>query len=172
MSKLLGLRYRIVYKRVVDNKAADALSRQLGPAHGELAIITIAMPAWLADVQKGYLDDTHAHRVLTQLSASPNNANKFQLQNGIIKQHGRVWLGDNVDLQKQVLNALHTGAIGGHSGSNATYRRVRRLFTWLRLNTTSSCSWTLARLASKRSRSTFVTLGYLNLCLFLPPLGK
>ena len=41
-----------------------------------------------------------------------------------------MWLGDNVSPQKQVLEALHTGAIGGHLGFNATYRRVRRLFTW------------------------------------------
>lgn len=41
-----------------------------------------------------------------------------------------MWLGANVTLQKKVLSALHSSAIGGHSGFDVTYKRVRRLFTW------------------------------------------
>uniref|UniRef100_A0A8R7P7T8 Integrase catalytic domain-containing protein n=1 Tax=Triticum urartu TaxID=4572 RepID=A0A8R7P7T8_TRIUA len=129
MAKMLGLRYRIVYKRGIDNPAADALSRKPGPPQGGLAAITIAVPTWLEVVQQGYTEDPAAQKILARLATSTSNLDGFHLQNGIIKQHGRIWLGDNVELQKQVLAALHTGAIGGHSGFNVTYHRVRR-FTW------------------------------------------
>jgi hypothetical protein len=33
-------------------------------------------------------------------------------------------------LQKDILLALHSGAIGGHSGFHATYHRVKHLFSW------------------------------------------
>jgi hypothetical protein len=33
-------------------------------------------------------------------------------------------------LQKDILLALHYGAIGGHSGFHATYHRVKHLFSW------------------------------------------
>ncbi|XP_073351889.1 uncharacterized protein [Aegilops tauschii subsp. strangulata] len=59
------------------------------------------MLAWLLDVQKGYQDDSRAQQLLARLAASSTNTDGFQLQNGVIKQHGRVWLGDNVNLQKQ-----------------------------------------------------------------------
>ena len=130
MAKLLGIRYRIVYQKGIDNRAADALSRKPGPPQGDLAAITTAVLAWLEAVQQGYAEDPAAQKLLTRLATSTGDLDGFHLQNGIIKQHGRIWLGDNVELQKQVLSALHAGAIGGHSGFNATYHRVRQLFTW------------------------------------------
>lgn len=130
MAKLLGLCYRIVYKRGEDNRVADALSRRPGPLQGDLATITVAVPIWLEAVQQGYNNDPAAQKLLARLATEPNGHDGFLLQDGIIKHNGRVWLGNNVPLQKQVLTALHSGAIGGHSGFNATYRRVRRLFTW------------------------------------------
>ena len=130
MSKLLGMRYRIVYKRGVDNRVADALSRRPGPPQGDLASITVTVPAWLDSVQQGYNEDPMAQRWLARLATGATNKDGFTLDSGIIKQHGRVWLGNNVTVQKQVLSALHASAIGGHSGFNVTYKRVRRLFTW------------------------------------------
>lgn len=43
---------------------------------------------------------------------------------------GRVWLGNNVKLQQQVMRALHNSSVGGHSGFPATYRRIKHLFAW------------------------------------------
>jgi hypothetical protein len=41
MVKLLGLRYRVVYKKGAENSAADTLSRCLVPATGELAAVSV-----------------------------------------------------------------------------------------------------------------------------------
>jgi hypothetical protein len=46
-TKLIGLQYKIVYKRGSDNRAVDALSRHPAPSAQLLAI-------WLHKVQKGY----------------------------------------------------------------------------------------------------------------------
>lgn len=130
MAKMLGLRYRIVYKRGVDNRVADALSRRPGPPQGDLAAVAVVVPVWLEAVQQGYAGDAAAQKLLARLATEPEEHDGFTLQKGIIKQNGQVWLSNNVALQKRVLATLHAGAIGGHSGFNATYRRVRRLFTW------------------------------------------
>ena len=45
MAKMLGLRYRIVYKKGADTRAADAMSCNPGPPQGDLAAITTAVPA-------------------------------------------------------------------------------------------------------------------------------
>jgi hypothetical protein len=44
----------VVYTKDLENKAADALSRFLQPAIGELAAITVCLPSWLQEVQFGY----------------------------------------------------------------------------------------------------------------------
>lgn len=50
MVKMLGLRYRVVYKKGLDNHAADALSRCPQPVMGELAAVSICLPSWLDEV--------------------------------------------------------------------------------------------------------------------------
>ena len=117
MMKLLGLRYRIIYKRGEDNSAADALSRCPLPAQGELAAMSVSLPLWLEEVQHGYETDTMAKKLLSQLSAEPlTKVGDYTLEDGIIKLQGRIWVGANGALQSKILNALHASAIGGHSG--------------------------------------------------------
>jgi hypothetical protein len=52
-AKLLGLRYRIVYKKGTDNSAADSLFRRLHPTD-ECAAISVVTPQWYADIAKGH----------------------------------------------------------------------------------------------------------------------
>jgi len=53
--KLLGLQYKILYKKGLDNKAADALSRQAEPI--SLTAITASTPKWLEIILEGYQQD-------------------------------------------------------------------------------------------------------------------
>jgi hypothetical protein len=47
----------------------------------------------------------------------------------------RIWVGTNALAQRHILQALHSSAVGGHSGVNATYHRVKSLFSWPHLKT-------------------------------------
>jgi hypothetical protein len=93
MSKLMGLQFRIVYRQGAENLAADALSRV-----GHLMAIqtcTQVQPAWLQEVLNSYATDTAAQQRLTQLALSSRDDNGYSLQQGLIKLHGRVWIGAN-----------------------------------------------------------------------------
>jgi hypothetical protein len=68
--------------------------------------------------------------LLTELSVTSPNNQGYSLDNGIIKYQGRVWLGNQTEAKQAILLALHNSAIGGHSGVNATYHKVRALFSW------------------------------------------
>lgn len=52
------------------------------------------------------------------------------LQNGVIRHKGKVWLGTNSLAQQHVMQAVHNSGTGGHSGVQATYYRIRQLFSW------------------------------------------
>jgi hypothetical protein len=54
----------------------------------------------------------------------------LSLNSGIIHYKGRIWLGDNAQLQQSIMSALHNSALGGHSGFPVTYRRIKAVFAW------------------------------------------
>ena len=126
-TNLLGLQYRIIYKKGVDNRVADALSRRPHAPESCFAMSS-AIPQWCAEIVAGYSSDPQAQLYTTQLAVDPSAVPNFTLQNGLLRYKDRIWLGNNKKLQAQVIQALHTSAVGGHSGVPVTCRRVRQLF--------------------------------------------
>lgn len=55
--KLLGLQYKIIHKKGVENQAADALSRQ--PDTPSLLAMSSLTPRWLEIIVEGYHQDEH-----------------------------------------------------------------------------------------------------------------
>jgi hypothetical protein len=84
----------------------------------------------LSDVVTGYTQDPKAMKLLTELAATATPDGPYQLQDGLIKYKGHIWLGSNTALHNQVISSLHDSAMGGHSGFPVTYRRVKQLFAW------------------------------------------
>lgn len=52
------------------------------------------------------------------------------MDNGLIKYKGRLHVGANLALQTKIIDALHNSPVGGHSGIQATYQRIRKLYHW------------------------------------------
>ncbi|KAK1607032.1 hypothetical protein QYE76_030705 [Lolium multiflorum] len=128
MARLMGLNFKIIYRKGAENHAADSLSRV-----GHLmAIQTCAeiQPVWMQEVVNSYATDPDAQRRLTELALSSPDDHGYSLQQGLIRYQGRVWLGANSALQTKLISALHASAVGGHSGVHATYQRIKRLFAW------------------------------------------
>lgn len=105
----MDLQFKIVYKQGSTNIAADALSRQ--PATKTVCVVSSAYFEWLDRIKAGYQDDPQAVKLLTAHQASEPLVNGFSISDGLIRQHGRLWLGRN-------------------SGFLPTYHRIRQLFIW------------------------------------------
>lgn len=129
-SKLLGLRYKIIYKQGRENAAADALSRKMHSPTATVAALTVCRPVWIEEVVAGYSSDEEAKKLLSALALDPNANPLFSLENGVLKHKGRIWIGNNVILQSQIFAAFHSSALGGHSGAPVTYKRIKKLFFW------------------------------------------
>lgn len=128
MAKLGGLHFSFKYKRGLDNGAADALSR-VGQ-HMECAAISTCQPDWLQEVANSYSTDVDAQARLTRLALHSPDAQGFSLQDGVIRLHNRLWIGNNSALHTKLISAMHASPVGGHSGILATYQRVKHLFAW------------------------------------------
>jgi hypothetical protein len=52
-----------------------------------------------------------------------------------MKFKGKVWVGANTALQTKIIHAFHAFVVGGHSGIQATYQKVHKLYCWTCLKT-------------------------------------
>jgi hypothetical protein len=84
----------------------------------------------MQEVVNSYITDLVAQARLTKLVLSSPDEHGYELVQGLIRYKGRIWLGTNSALETKIISALHSSAVGGHSGTQATYQRVKRLFAW------------------------------------------
>jgi hypothetical protein len=128
-TKLLGLQYKIVYKQGSSNRVADALSRR-PHADMQLSALSVCEPSWTSSIIQGYDNDSYTQDIITKISVAQQSVPNFSLKDGILRFKDRVWVGNNHPLQVQIMSALHSAPVGGHSGFPVTYRRIKQLFAW------------------------------------------
>jgi hypothetical protein len=128
MAWLMGLQFRIMYKKGAENSAADALSR-VGQVF-QLQAMSEVRPMWMQEVLNSYVTDSCAQDKLRALAIQSPDDQGFELNQGLIKVHGKVWVGANSALHTKLINAFHNSAIEGHFGVLPTYKWLKRLFSW------------------------------------------
>jgi transposase InsO family protein len=93
--------------------------------------ISLATPQWISEVENSYQNDPHCQKLLEQLLVTATHAvNNNSLQHGIIRHKGKIYVGRDPDLRKRIMQALHSSALGGHSGMKASYKRLNQVFYW------------------------------------------
>jgi hypothetical protein len=128
MTRMMGLQFKILYKKGKENIATDALSR----VEHMMAIqaVSSVQPAWIQEVLNSYTTDPNAQQLLQQLAISSPDQQGYSLQQGLIWHQGKFWIGSNSALQTKIITACHSSALGGHSGIAVTYARLKQHFSW------------------------------------------
>jgi hypothetical protein len=126
MTRLIGLQFKIVYRKGKENVAADALSRVTTMMNTQS--YSEVRPIWIQKVINSYARDTYAQDLLTQLEVSSPNEQGYSLHQGIIRHGSQIWVGENFALKTKLINAFHNYAVGGHSGVQATYLIIKKIF--------------------------------------------
>jgi hypothetical protein len=124
----MDLQYAIQYKKGSTNAAADALLRCPDPP--DIYAVSEVVPTWLQKLQQGYDDDEETKKLLTTVTLDLDSHKNYTLTSGILRFKGHVWVGNNALAQQNILQALHSSGVGGHSGIQGTYHCVKQLFAW------------------------------------------
>jgi hypothetical protein len=99
LTKLMGLKYKILYKKCAENRVADALSRVSNNPSQELLALSALQPVWLQELVDAYPSDPHIAKLLSTLVVSTH----FTLQNGVIKYKEKIWVSINKPVQQQIM---------------------------------------------------------------------
>lgn len=131
IAKLLGIDYKIVYKKTTENRVVDALSRLPETNNkDQVHSISIAQLHWLQEVVNIYDQDVYAQEIITQLSTGDEDNSHWQYVQGLLKHQGKIYVGISGDIRRKLIHELHDGVVGGHSGQEATLRRIKQFFFW------------------------------------------
>jgi hypothetical protein len=87
-----------MYKKGLDNKVVDALSRRPCDSTNCYAIST-SQPQWLEQMPQSYLSDTFAQEILTKLAVDSNCCQPYTLNQLLLRYKGRLWIGNDADLK-------------------------------------------------------------------------
>jgi hypothetical protein len=128
MTKLAGLQFKLQYKRGPENSSVGALSR-VGE-HFQISAMSAIIPVWIQEVLNSYVVDNEAQQLMQELAVHSPNEQGYILVDGLIRYKGKFWVGSNTAVQTKIIQVMHGSALGGHSGIQATYQRVNRLFCW------------------------------------------
>jgi hypothetical protein len=96
----------------------------------------VGTPDWLQEIVAGYQQYKLTQHMGAQLQ-QPNCKLKHLVHDEeLLRYKHCIWVGGNQTMQHKILQTLHAGAIGGHSGIQATLQHVRQLFAWPRMRQT------------------------------------
>lgn len=134
LSNIIGFDYEIVYKTGAENKVADALSRlPENKNSGTLLQLTTSCNNWLGDLVKSYEGDNEVQTILAGIAAQDPQYSLYQYSKGVLKLHERLYVGSQGNMRTTIMWELHDSPQGGHSGQEATVKRVCQSFFWSKM---------------------------------------
>src|SRR4051812_8131796 len=100
MMKLLEFNFRIQYKKGVENKVADALTR----IPLQCSAISIVTPMWAQELVDSYMQDPVMLKLQEQvLLQSSDQPSQYTMHGGKLRYKGRIMVGNVLALKTKLL---------------------------------------------------------------------
>ncbi|PKA46982.1 putative mitochondrial protein [Apostasia shenzhenica] len=131
LSKLAGYDFEIIYRKGQENIAADALSRRTQTASITLNAVLEGMPTELLNgVRNSWNLDAKLLDIIRQLQNKITVNKPYTWQNNLLRWKGKLVIGSDFALRQQLIQMIHMGSMGGHSGFIPTLHKLKSMFHW------------------------------------------
>ncbi|XP_019240554.1 PREDICTED: uncharacterized protein LOC109220546 [Nicotiana attenuata] len=127
LAKLLPFDFEIQYKKGKENVAADSLSRVTGAELMSLMVSSVQTDL-CKEIHNSWVQDPELSQLINSLQASPKK--HFTGINNQLRRKGKLMVGNDMELRTKLLQLWHSSTSGGHSGVDATTRKVMAYFYW------------------------------------------
>ena len=133
LPKLLGYDYEIVYKKRCENVPTDALSRVPGTMELFQAICSTVTSDLYTRIQQGWINDSKLQGVINKLQRDNTSAKHYSWSANQLLRKGKLVIGKDPQLRLDLLKHFHTEGQGGHSGIQATLKRISAHVYWKKM---------------------------------------
>lgn len=121
LARLMVYDYSITYKKGQDNLVADALSR-LPTIEVQFHTISHVSSDFVERIRTSYIADAHLQQLMQRLQQNPMINPLYLLRGGVLYRNGRIVVGVDKELRKEILQQLYDGAVRSKNpNSHALY---------------------------------------------------
>jgi hypothetical protein len=95
-------------------------------------MVSELVPQWVNEVKESYVGDSWIEGLKKKLkeNSDQNHPHHLTEYQGILRYKKRICVGQHGGWRQKLLEEIHDSSIGGHSGVNTTYRRLKAMFYW------------------------------------------
>ncbi|GKC23952.1 ty3-gypsy retrotransposon protein [Tanacetum coccineum] len=133
LPKLVGFDYEIVYKKGIENEAADALSRVDTGSQLLSMVLTSVTTDLLPQIVAAWSSDPFLITLIANLQAGKPCSKHYSWSNQQLTRKGKLVVGDDPALRLSLLTHFHSGSTGGHSGIATTTQRIQVFCYWRKM---------------------------------------
>ncbi|GKV27572.1 hypothetical protein SLEP1_g36732 [Rubroshorea leprosula] len=127
LAKLMGYDFSISYKKGKENVVVDALSRVSSNQLMQMAVFRI-LPGIYEEVRLSWEVDPVRREICNKLQQGSLKDSAYTWSEGQLRRKGRLVVGNNAALRRKLIHLVHDSAMGGHSGIQASIKRLVLLF--------------------------------------------
>ncbi|KAF7132004.1 hypothetical protein RHSIM_Rhsim09G0000300 [Rhododendron simsii] len=86
--------------------------------------ISVAQTDWLLDLKQSWSTDRDLQALITDLTNDPTSHEGYSWHHDLLNYKGKLVVGSVGHIKTQILQELHGSPVGGHSGTERTYKRL------------------------------------------------
>ncbi|OMO96911.1 reverse transcriptase [Corchorus capsularis] len=111
------------------NMVADVLSRKPVPPASLMAISSAKTELW-DKIQASWEKDERLQKIIQNLRGGVFSNSKYTWTRGQLHRKGKLVVGNDKELKKELLLYFHSSPFGGHAGNQATLSRISSVLYW------------------------------------------
>ncbi|GMI86968.1 hypothetical protein HRI_002366100 [Hibiscus trionum] len=126
----MGFDYEIQYRKGIHNTVADALSRRPEVSSCCTEGVSHVASELLGRIAETWQKDDRLKKIIKAKEGGSDKHSKYKWDGRTLKRKGKLVVGNDSELKKELMKFFHGSAVGGHSGANATIQRLSTVLYW------------------------------------------